>query len=381
MKNKTLVMIPGPTPVVDSIRTQMGREVQAFGDPRFVRDYKELIDDLGQLFGCDGKTFVIAGGGTCGMEMAVANTTKRDDNVLVITHGFFGDRFIEICTRKGLNVDTLQSEWGKTVDIPAIEAKLTEKNYAAMMVTHVDTSTGVAADVAAIGAMMRKFPETLYIVDGVCSTAAHYENLTEMNIDILLTGTQKAFGVPPGLFMLWANQRAMKRRETLGMIPEYYVDFDKWVPVMDDPLKYFATPAVNLIWALKESVAIIKAEGLKAREVRHRKHARAVQKALIALGFTLLAEEGCRAITLSNVIYPEGIDDGLFRKTLLEEGIVVAGGLGAYAGKMFRLGHMGNIETNDLVAALSTIERALEKAGKLDKHGIGVGTYLAEIAK
>ena len=381
MKNKTLVMIPGPTPVISSIRAEMGREIQAFGDPRFIADYKELIDDLGQLFGCDGKTFVIAGGGTCGMEMAVANATKGGDHVLVVTHGFFGDRFSEICMRKGLNVDVLESEWGRVVEISTIEAKLKEKNYAAMMVTHVDTSTGVAADIAAIGEMMKKFPDTLHIVDGVCATAAHYENLTEMNIDILLTGSQKAFGVPPGLFMVWANQKALKRRETLGTIPEYYVDFHKWIPVMDDPLKYFATPAVNLVWALKEAVAIIKEEGLKAREQRHHKHARAVAKALEALGFSILAEESCRAITLSNVIYPKGIDDGAFRKILLEEGIVVAGGLGAYAGKMFRLGHMGNIETNDLVAAIGTIERALASAGNLKEHGVGVGTYLTEIAK
>jgi len=381
MKSKTLVMIPGPTPIVESIKAEMGREVQAFGDPRFIKDYKGVIDDLGELFGCDGKTFVVAGSGTCGMEMAIANTTKRGDNVLVITHGFFGDRFIELCERKGLNVDILQSDWGKTVPLADIEAKLAEKSYAVMTVSHVDTSTGVAADVAGIGEVMKKFPETLFIVDGICSSAAHYENLTEMNIDILLTGTQKAFGVSPGLFMLWANKKAMARRESLGVIPEYYVDFDKWVPIMDDPSKYFATPAVHLVWALKASVAIIKEEGMKGRAQRHIKNARAVQKALEALGFTLLAEEGCRAVTLSNAIYPEGVDDMEFRKNMLEDGVVVAGGLGAYAGKMFRLGHMGNIETADLVTAIATIERALDKAGKLEKYGVGVGTFLAELAK
>jgi len=381
MKSKTLVMIPGPTPIVESIKSEMGREVQAFGDPRFVKDYKEVIDDLGELFGCDGKTFVVAGSGTCGMEMAIANTTKKGDNVLIITHGFFGDRFIELCERKGLNVDVLQSEWGKTVPLADIEAKLAEKNYAVMTVSHVDTSTGVAADVAGIGEITKKFPETLLIVDGICSSAAHYENLTEMNIDILLTGTQKAFGVSPGLFMLWANKKAMARRESLGMIPEYYVDFDKWVPIMDDPSKYFATPAVHLVWALKASVEIIKEEGMKARAQRHIKNARAVQKALEALGFTLLADESCRAVTLSNAIYPEGVDDMEFRKNMLEDGVVVAGGLGAYAGKMFRLGHMGNIETADLVTAISTIERALDKAGKLEAYGVGVGTFLTEVAK
>ena len=377
-----MVMIPGPTPVVDSIRVEMGREIAAFGDPSFVKDYKQVIDDLGKMFGCNGKTFVVAGTGTLAMEMAIANSTKKGDNVLIVSHGFFGDRFIDICTRKGLNVDTLAAEWGKTIPLSQIEAKLKEKNYAAITLTHVDTATGVVADIEGIGELMKKFPGTISIVDGVCATGAHYENLSEMNIDILFTGTQKAFGVCPGLLMLWANEKAMKRRESLGTIPEYYVDLDKWVPVMDDPIKYFATPAINLVWALKESIRLIEAEGgLKARYERHLKNARAVQKALVALGFTLLADESCRAVTLSNLIYPEGIVDADFRKILLEEGMMVAGGLGAYAGKLFRLGHMGNIGKNDMVAVLGMIERGLMRIGKLSKAGIGVGTYLEEMAK
>ena len=382
METKTMVMIPGPTPVVDSIRAQMARPIQAFGDPRFVKDYKGLIDDMGKLLNCDGKTFVLAGTGTLGMEMAIANSAKKGDNALVISHGFFGDRFIDICKTKGLETDALQSEWGKTIPVSEIEAKLKEKNYAVMTVSHVDTATGVAADIAAIGAMMKQFPNTIFIVDGVCSTAAHYENMAEMNIDILFTGSQKAFGVCPGLFMLWASQKALERRKSLGAIPEYYVDFERWIPIMDDPIKYFATPAVNLIWALKESVRLIEAEGgLKVRYERHLKHARALQKALEALGVKILAEPACRAVTLTNVLYPEGTDDMLFRKTLIEEGIIAAGGLGPYAGKLFRIGHMGNIDTNDIAAALSTIERALARVCKIEKFGTAVGTYLAEVKK
>jgi len=382
MSKKTMVAIPGPTPVVESIKNEMARDIQAFGDPRFVQDYKSVIDDLHNMFACDGKTFVIAGTGTLAMEMSIANSTKTGDNVLIVTHGFFGDRFIEICERKGLHVDILKSEWGKTVPLDEIETKLKEKNYAAITVSHVDTSTGVVADIAGIGEIMTQFPNTVYIVDGVCSSAAHYENLTEMNIDILFTGTQKSFGVCPGLLMLWANKKAVARRAELGVIPEYYIDFDKWTPIMDDPSKYFATPAVNLVWALKESIALIKAEGgLKVRAERHTKQARAIQKALETLGFTLLADRDCRAITLSNVLYPEGIDDLEFRKTLIENGMIVAPGLGAYAGKLFRMGHMGNIEVQDTVVALATIERALKKVGKLEKSGVGVGTYLDEIAK
>ena len=382
MQTKKMVMIPGPTPVVDSIRAQMGREIEAFGAPSFVQAYKGLIDDLGKLLNCDGKTFVIAGTGTLAMEMAIANSTKRGDNVLVVSQGFFGDRFLDICKAKGLEADALQSEWGKAVPVSDIEAKLQEKQYAVVTVTHVDTSTGVVADVAAIGEMMKKFPNTLYIVDGVCSTAGQYENMAEMNIDILFTGSQKAFGVCPGIFVLWAGQKAMERREALGGIPEYYVDMHRWIPTMDDPIKYFATPAVTLVYAMKEALRIVEAEGgLKVRYGRHLKHARAVQKALEAVGLKILAEPGCRAVTLSNVIYPEGVVDADFRKTIIEEGVVVAGALGPYAGKAFRMGHMGNIDTSDVCAALSAVERALHRVGKLDKFGGAVGTYLDELYK
>ena len=115
MEKNVLVMIPGPTPVVKSIQEQMGREIQAFGDPRFVKDYKELIDDLGKLFNCSGQTFPLAGTGTLAMEMAISNVTKRGDNILIVSNGFFGDRFIDICKRKGLNVDVLGAEWGTAV--------------------------------------------------------------------------------------------------------------------------------------------------------------------------------------------------------------------------------------------------------------------------
>ena len=382
MQNKKMVMIPGPTPVVRPSCDEMGREMQAFGDPRFVADYKAVIEGLGKMLNCSGKTFVVAGTGTLAMEMAVANTTKRGDSILLVSHGFFGDRFINICERKGLNVDIMQAEWGKIIPVEEIEKKLASKQYAALIVTHVDTATGVCAPIAEIGEMMKKFPETIYIVDGVCATGAEPEDVDGMNIDVLFTGSQKAFGVCPGLLMLWASKKALERRESLGTIPEYYVDFKNWIPVMDDTSKYFATPAINLVWALKKSMELIEADGgIAGRCAITRKNARAMQKALEALGFTILADKNNRAVTLSNLVYPEGIEDAKFRAILSEEGIIVGGGLAAYAGKMFRLGHMGNVDTNDMVAVLSAIERGLHRVGKLSAFGAGVGIYLEEMAK
>ena len=373
MNTRKLLMIPGPTPVARSIQDQMGRETVAFGDPGFVKDFKELVEDLKVLFNCSGEVFVVAGTGTMGMEMAIANTLKEGDNLLIVSHGFFGDRFIELCKRKGINADILSSEWGDIVPVEKIAEKLKEKKYAAITVTHVDTSTGVSAPVAEIGELMKKHPETLYIVDGVCSTAGEPEYVDDMGIDVLLTGTQKAFGVAPGLTMIWASKKAMEKRKNLGDISEYYIDFDKWLPIMKDPSKYYATPAVNMVWALKESVRMIKEEGIENRYARHKKTGRAMQKAIEGLGFKILAKPENRAVTLSDVIYPEGIDDAKFRGLLAEEGIIVAGGLGPWAGKMFRLGHMGNIDKHDMISVIATIERALYKAGAPVELGKGVG--------
>lgn len=376
MKNKKLVMIPGPTPTVRSINDQMGRETVAFGDPEFVKDFKELVVDLKNLLKVDGECFVVAGTGTLAMEMAIANVTKRGDNVLVVSNGFFGDRFIDICQRKSLNTDMLQAPWGQVVSPAEIEAKLKEKNYAAITVSHVDTATGAVAPIQEIGKIIKNFPDTVYIVDGVAATAGEREYVDEYGIDILFTGSQKAFGVAPGLLILWAGKKALERRTALGTIPEYYIDFEKWIPIMNDPSKYFATPAVNMIWALKESVRLINEEGAEARYDRHIKVSEAINAALEAMGFKLLAAEGNRCSTLSNILYPEGIDDVQFRTTLAAEGVMVAGGLAAYAGKMFRLGHMGNIDDHTVYSTIAAIERTLTKLNYTYEKGIGLKTLL-----
>ena len=376
MKNKKLVMIPGPTPTVRTITDQMGRETVAFGDPVFVKDFSELIVDLKEMWRVEGECFVVAGSGTMAMEMAIANVTKRDDNVLIVSNGFFGDRFIDICTRKGLNVDVLSAEWGDVVSPEAIENKLKERNYAAITVTHVDTSTGARAPIEEIGEVLKKFPETVYIVDGVAATAGEREYVDDMNIDILFTGSQKAFGVAPGLAIVWAGQKALLRRKSLGIIPEYYIDFEKWIPIMNDPSKYYATPAVNMIWALKESVRLIKEEGIEERYERHIRVSNAFNASLEALGFEILARREYRCSTLSNVLYPEGVNDAEFRKILAEEGAMVAGGLAAYAGKMFRIGHMGNIDDHTVYSTIAAIERTLIRLKYRYEVGIGLKTLL-----
>lgn len=369
-------MIPGPTPVVESIRREMGREIQAFGDPRFVKDYAELIQGLGQLMGCDGQAFPLAGSGTLAMEMAVANSVQAGDQVLIVSHGFFGDRFIEICQAKGLEAHVLASEWGQAVSLDVIKEALDRQSYKAVFVTHVDTSTGVRAAIGPIGELIKAYPDTLYVLDGVAATGGEYTHMTDMNIDILFTGSQKAFGVSPGIFVLWANQKALARREALGRIPEYYVDYQRWLPVMADPSRYFATPAVNLVWAMKRAMELMREEGMKERAQRHHRYGRAMQMAFEAMGFTLLAEEGQRATTLSCLIYPPGVKDLEFRSLVSDAGAVIAGALGDYAGKACRVGHMGNIDEATLLALLAKMERALMICGLELEAGQGMAAFL-----
>ena len=383
LKTPKLVMIPGPTPVVRSIQDQMGRETVAFGDPDFVADFAEVIGDLKTLWKCGGEAFVVAGSGTLAMEMAVANVAKRGENVLVCSNGFFGDRFIDLCERKGLNVDVLKARWGESITPENVAAQLARKDYQLVTVTHVETSTGVAAPVAEIARAVHETSSALLIVDGVAATGGVEETIDPMGIDILLTCSQKAFGVAPGLAMLWAGQRAMEKRATLGRIPESYVDFDKWLPIMHNPAKYWGTPPINLIWALKESLRIMKEEGLEERYARHARQGALVDAAMEAIGFTVAARKPYRAPTLSVYLYPEGsgIDDVQFRTVLADEGVQSAGCLGDFQGKGFRMGHMGNIDRHTLVSAVGAVERACFKCGYRIEFGKALGVLQEGLAR
>lgn len=383
LKTKKLVMIPGPTPVVRSIQDQMGRETVAFGDPDFVADFAEVIGDLKTLWKCGGEAFVVAGSGTLAMEMAVANVAKRGENVLVCSNGFFGDRFIDLCERKGLNVDVLKARWGESITPENVAAQLARKDYQLVTVTHVETSTGVAAPVAEIARAVHETSSALLIVDGVAATGGVEETIDPMGIDVLLTCSQKAFGVAPGLAMLWAGQRAMEKRATLGRIPESYVDFDKWLPIMHNPAKYWGTPPINLIWALKESLRIMKEEGLEERYARHARQGALVDAAMEAIGFTVAARKPYRAPTLSVYLYPEGsgIDDVQFRTVLADEGVQSAGCLGDFQGKGFRMGHMGNIDRHTLVSAVGAVERACFKCGYRIEFGKALGVLQEGLAR
>lgn len=368
MPNKEMLLIPGPTPVVDPIYDALASETWAHTDPRFVSIFSNALKLTKELFHTDGEVFVVAGSGTLAMEMAIVNTVAPGEKLLVISHGYFGDRFTLLGQAHGIQVESLQSEWGKPVDPEAVRAKLSEGGFKAVTVTHVDTSTGVVADLDALVPVV-KAGGALFILDGVCATAAIEEDMSksyghpDYRIDVVLTGSQKAIGVPPGLAIVAFGPKALAAREAFARIPGYYVDIKNWLPIMQNPGKYYATPPVNMIYAFNEGMEILMREGLAKRYARHAALGQAVRAALNVYGLKPLAIKGSEAPTLTCFLYPDGLDDLAFRQALAAKGVVIAGALATLAGKACRMGHMGNVTGELFIKAIRIMGETLQEMG------------------
>ncbi|MCX7974555.1 MAG: alanine--glyoxylate aminotransferase family protein [Candidatus Aminicenantes bacterium] len=358
MKEK-LLLIPGPTPVHPRIINRLSLPTVSHVGPEMVIELKGAVENLKKIVDCSsGEAFIVAGAGTLAMEMAVLNMIGRGEKALIISHGYFGERMVDIFRAFDLEAEVLTAPWGKGVYPEELERKLKQSTYAAVICTHVDTATGTCAPIKEFASLLRH-REELLIVDGVCATGGIEEFMDSWGIDVILTAAQKCFGAPPGLAILVASPRAMEKRKALKSIPAYYADLLRWLPIMQDPSKYFSTPCVNEIRAFYEATLIVLEEGLEKRFNRHRQIARAIRVALKELGFSFFTDEAFLAPTLSVVRYPQGIDDKKFRQTLYDKGVVVAGGLGSTAGQVFRMGHMGNISHEQVVYALEAIEKTL----------------------
>ena len=382
MRGKRLLMIPGPIEFTDQVLAEMGKGTLSHVDPEFIEEFGQAIGKMRSVWlSPKGQPFIIAGSGTLAMELAVANVTEPGDDVLVVNAGYFSDRMADIFRTHGANVDILPSALGDIPSLDALRAKLRSKKYKIMSVTHVDTSTGVRADVKGFAAAA-KAEGVLSIVDGVCAVAGEELRQEEWGVDIALTASQKAVGVPPGLALLVASPRAL---EVFGArkspVRSYYCDWKNWLPVMEAyegrKAAYFGTPAVNLVRALNVSLGQILDEGMEARFARHEQGAKAFRAAMSAMGMGFVpVREGLCASTLSAPWYPEGIDTGVL-KLIAAEGVVLAGGLHPeIKTKYFRIGHMGMSGAAEILATVGAIERGFAKAGY--RFEMGAATAAAQ---
>ena len=380
MKDRKLLMIPGPIEFTPEVLRAMGMPTTSHVAPNFIEVFGEALERLRDVFLCpNGQPFVVAGSGTLAMDIAAANLVEPGDGALVVNSGYFSDRMGAILERYGATVTHVHAP--AVGDVPLledVETALKEGGYKVLAFTHVDTSTAVVVDAKALGALGREYG-ALTMLDGVCSVAGEELRQEEWGIDVAFTASQKAIGVPPGLALVVAGPRAMDafhgRKSPVG---NYYADWTNWLPIMEAYEErrpsYFGTPAVNLIWALNVSLGQILEEGMDARFLRHRRLSQAFKAAIVALGMDQVpVRPELAATTLTAPYYPNGVDKGLLGH-VKDAGVIVAGGLHAeIRDRYFRVGHMGAVNESDILATVGAIEKALTQAG----YGFDLGVGLA----
>lgn len=387
MKNRTLLMIPGPIEFDPAVLSAMGAPTTSHLAPNFIEAFGQALERTRTLFQCpDGQPFVLAGTGTLGMDAACANLVEPGDAVLVVNTGYFGDRMGTILERYGAKVSHVRAAPGGHPALEEVEAALKTGSYKVMTITHVDTSTGVLADVPGLAALGQRYG-ALVVVDGVCSVAGEDLRMSEWGVDVAFTASQKAVGVPPGLALMTAGPRALDafkaRKSPVG---SYYADWANWLPVMQAyearKTAYFGTPAVNLVFALNVSLGQILQEGLEARFARHARISRAVKAGIAALGLGQVPlSDAIAAHTMTAPRFPAGVGGDLLPQ-VNKAGVTLAGGLhAAIKNEYFRIGHMGAVTLGDALATLGAIETGLAACGYSFKHGAGVAAaqeaYLA----
>ena len=379
MKNRSLLMIPGPIEFDPAVLAALGAPTTSHLAPSFIEAFGQALARMREVFLCrEGQPFVLAGTGTLAMDCAGANLVEPGDKALVVNTGYFSERFAALLARYGAQVAQVNAPVGGRPTLADVQAALEREKYKLVTITHVDTSTAVIADVAGIAALARAHG-ALVVVDGVCSVAGEELRMDEWGVDVALTASQKAIGVPPGLALLVAGPRAMEafaQRKT--PVLNYYADWTNWLPVMQAYAarrpSYFGTPAVNLVFALNVALGQILAEGLEQRLARHQLLSRMCQAGIAALGLGQVPlQSEFAAHTLTAPRYPVGVDGASFLAKAAQAGVVLAGGLHpAIKAEYFRIGHMGAHTPGDVLATIGAVETALAGCGYAFEAGTGV---------
>jgi alanine-glyoxylate transaminase/serine-glyoxylate transaminase/serine-pyruvate transaminase len=379
MEKRTLLMIPGPIEFEPSVMAKMGEPTTSHLAASFMEAFGQALQDMRRVFQSPaGQPLVLAGSGTLAMDCAVANLVEQGDKALVVDTGYFSERFVVILERYGAQVTRLSTSPGSRPSLEQIKSALEAETFKLMTITHVDTSTAVITEVQQMADLGKKHG-VLVLVDGVCSVAGEQLKVDAWGIDLALTASQKAIGVPPGLALLMIGPgatEAFHKRAT--PVLNYYADWSNWLPIMQAyearKPSYFGTPAVNLIFALHVSLGQILTEGLETRFARHVAISQACKAGIQALGLTQLPlQPEFAAHTLTAVRYPIGVTGVDFLGRVLESGVTLAGGLlPSIRNEYFRIGHMGAVTLGDVLATISAVESALAGCGYVFTPNAGV---------
>ena len=370
MKKKYL-LAPGPTPVPEHVALEMAQPMLHHRTPQFNKIFAETADAAKYLFQTKQDVMILASTGTGGMEGCVTNLFSTKDKVLVINGGKFGERWGKISESYGLTVVWHNVEWGQAADAKAIENILNkEKDIKAIMVQASETSTTVAHPIEALSKLTCDRDDILLLVDGITGVGVFDLPMDKWGIDALITGSQKALGLPPGLALVGLSEKAWKFNEN-SSCPRFYFDFKKERKNLANDTSAY-TPAVSLVIGLRRILLDIKEEGLESIYHRQDRLARAARAAVRALGLQLVAPDS-PADSATGIFLPEEIDgEKLFKFIRDDMGVTLAGGQDQWKGKVIRIAHLGYIDSFDIIIAISALEMALKKMGHDVTQGIGV---------
>jgi alanine-glyoxylate transaminase / serine-glyoxylate transaminase / serine-pyruvate transaminase len=359
-----LLLIPGPTNLSPRVRQVMAKPQLPHVGAEFYGMFKETVALARYLFRNEkGVQYVFTGSGTIGMESSVVSLVSHGDRTLTLMTGYFGHRMLMLNQVHGAQAGSMDLTEGKAADPDALRNELRKNKYSAVFMTHVDTSSSVINPVEELVEECNK-AGVISVVDSVCAIGGVPLDFDKLGADIVFTASQKAIAAPPGAVILAASQRAIEYMEKRkAPIESYYMNLLRWKPIMDDPRMYLATPATQVITALREAMLEVKEEGLENRWARHRKLGEATRSAVEGWGQKFVAEEGHRADTVTS-FWVAKQNAGEIQGTLEKEhGIMIARGLYEERDKMLRIGHFGILSVETLKGALETLGSVMKELG------------------
>ncbi|XKH51748.1 alanine--glyoxylate aminotransferase family protein [Chryseomicrobium palamuruense] len=373
--NQLILRIPGPTPIPPSVQRAMQQPMIGHRDPETAELLASVQPGLQTIFGTVQHVSVVAGSGTSGLEAAVVNIVAPGEKVIVCVTGAFGERFVSICKSYQIETIVLEEQWGKAVDLNKLEVTLSEHpDCAAVFVTYCETSTSVLNPIAKISKLVHEKSDALVIVDGVSCIGGAELKMDEWQLDVVVTGSQKAFMLPGGL-MFVASSEIARQKMKANARPRFYLDLLKYEKATREFSTPF-TPATSLLYGLQEVIRLVEQETMEGVINRHLQLRDMTRAALVSMNLELLAEDDFASPTVTAFSVP-GIEGKLVRKQLTQRfGIRIAGGQGHQKETVLRIGHMGYCSTADILLVISALEVVLRDLGH--EFPAGHGTVAAQ---
>ncbi len=375
LADQQILRIPGPSPIPPSVQRAMTQPMIGHRGQNTSDMLKKIGPKLKAIFGTSQEVAIITGSGTAGLEAAVVNVVKPGDEVLVIVTGAFGDRFTKICGAYQIHYQRIDVEWGKALNPAAIKDYVQEHpEIKAIFSTYCETSTGILNPIKELCEAVRQVSDALIIVDGVSCVGGVDTQMDEWGVDVMVTGSQKAFMLPAGLTFVAASERAWKVIEQNDQ-PRFYLDLKKYRDNLIKDTTPF-TPALSLLFGLEQVLNLIDEEGLEEVYKRHTLMMEMTRAAFHALEIPLLTSDADSSPTVT-AVKPDDFDAEEFRKVLKKEfGLSIAGGQQHLTGKIVRIGHMGYCSPADVLQIISMVEIGLQMIGK--EIVLGKGTAAAQ---